>query len=82
MASPMEPVTGQGAFAITKSDTVVFVEQPSALYIGGTGDVNVVTTKGQTVLFSAVPVGAILPIKVKQVLSTSTTASLIIGITY
>ncbi len=47
------------------------------LYVGGAGNVNLVTIDGDTVLFNAVPAGSFLPIQVKQVLSSSTTATLI-----
>lgn len=76
------------AFAITKSDSTVFPAMPNtsgvcitkALYIGGTGDVAVVMQGGQTVVFSAVPAGTILPISVSQVRSTNTSATLILGL--
>lgn len=66
-----------GAEVVTKSDTA-FVNY-TGLYIGGTGNVNVVTAKGDTVLFSALPVGAQINLHIVQVLSTSTTATLIVG---
>lgn len=47
------------------------------LYIGGTGDVEVVTAAGDEIIFSAVPVGMIIPVLVKRVKSASTTATLI-----
>lgn len=81
--------SGQNAWLITKSDTTIFppiatggsaIQVTKAVYVGGTGDLNVVMNGGQTVLFSAVPAGSLLPISVKQVLSASTTASLILGI--
>jgi hypothetical protein len=50
------------------------------LYVGGTGNVNVVTSGGDTILFSGVPAGAILPVQVVQVKSTSTTATLIVAL--
>ena len=49
-----------------------------AIYVGGAGNIAVVMLGGQTVTFTAVPVGAILPIRVKQVLSTGTTATLLL----
>ena len=81
MATPVEPVTACDAAAVTKSDTTVFTRIPTALYIGGTGDVTVRTAKGTTVTFSAVPVGAVLPIRVDQVLA-ATTATLILALFY
>ena len=47
------------------------------LYVGGTGNVNVLTIGDDTVLFNAVPAGSFLPVQVKQVLSSLTTATLI-----
>lgn len=47
-----------------------------ALYVGATGHITVITAKGQSRLFSNVPVG-VLPVRCKQVKATGTTASLI-----
>lgn len=86
MASPVQSLTPRSAIAITKSDSTVYSAanggEISGLYIGGLGDVAVVTSNGETVTFSAVPVGTILPITVKQVMSTNTTATLILGLRY
>lgn len=46
-----------------------------ALYVGGDGDVTVVTEGDDTVTFAAVPAGAIIPVRIKQVKSTGTNAS-------
>ncbi len=51
-----------------------------ALYVGTGGDINVITDGGQTVLFSNVPDGSILPIRVSRVKFSSTTASGIISL--
>lgn len=80
MPNPVESIGARDAFAVTKSDTTQI--QADALYIGGTGDVAVVTKGGTTVTFSAVPVGAILPIRCTKVMSTNTTATLILGLQY
>ena len=50
------------------------------LYVGGAGNVNVDFSSGPTVLFSGVPAGTVLPIRVKRVRSTSTTATLIVAL--
>lgn len=64
---------------LTKSDsTSVSCEY---LYVGGTGDVHIKhRASGATVIYSAVPVGTILPVKmVDGRLMNATTATLIVG---
>ena len=69
------------AFAVTKSDTVLFARPTKALYVGGAGDVAVLLADDTaSVIFSAVPAGTILPVRVTKVLSTGTTATLILGL--
>lgn len=68
-------------FAVTPADSdfangVVI----RGLYVGGTGNVTIRTPRGTDVQFQAVPVGAILPVMAKQVRSTGTTATLMVGI--
>lgn len=60
------------AVAITSSDTTTY--SPSTLYVGVTGNLNVVTVQGQTTLFTNVPVG-FFPVLVTKVMASSTTAS-------
>jgi len=66
------------AVAVTPSDTAD--NSYSGLYVGGTGDVAIKGTSGNAVTFKAVPVGTILPIQTNKVMSTNTTATLIIGL--
>jgi hypothetical protein len=65
------------AAAITKSDTES--NAYGSIYVGGAGNVTVVTEAGQTVTFTAPPVGTILPIRTSQV-TAATTATLLIGL--
>lgn len=65
--------------AITKSDATI-LSSIRGLYVGGTGDVAVKDAAGNSVIFSAVPAGSFMPIQPVQVLSTGTTATLIIGL--
>lgn len=68
------------AFAITKSDSDTF-SSVRALYIGTEGDVAVKFPGNPTaVVFKNVPSGTILPLQVSQVMSTSTTATDIVGL--
>lgn len=84
--TPGEPIKSDAvafdsSLTIVKSDTVVFPRPIRALYVGGTGDVAVRMYGDQTTpIFKAVPVGAVLPISADQVLSTGTTATLLVGI--
>lgn len=82
MAVPFTPLTAQDAYAITKSDTTVLQNPFAALYVGTTGDVAVKTSRGNTVTFSSVPAGAVIPISGNMVLSTGTSASGIVGLVY
>ena len=52
---------------------------PCSLYIGTSGDVNVITSAGETVLFQNHPVGY-MAIEVTHCLATSTTASDIVAL--
>lgn len=61
--------------AVTKSD-VTILETTRGLYVGTTGDVAVVFADGgAAVTIPSVPAGMILPIQVRQVMSTNTSAS-------
>lgn len=77
------------AKAVTPSDTTDLRDSfsevsPRSLYIGGAGNLNVVMDQSDAadtaVLFSGVLAGTILPIRVKKVMSTSTTATNIVAL--
>lgn len=67
--------TAEDAVAITKSATEN--NTFSSIYVGGAGNVDVVTQAGTTVSFVAVPVGTILPIRTIKVLATSTATNMV-----
>lgn len=70
-------------FAVTKSDSTVFATATRYLYVGGAGNIAVLMAgdvSPNSVIFTAVPVGTMLPISVTQVLSTGTTATNILGL--
>ena len=79
---PSNPIEAPAthAEAVTPSDSAELTNVTRALYVGGAGNVVVVMHGGETVTFTGVPAGAILPIRVKQVKSTSTTATSIVGL--
>jgi hypothetical protein len=47
------------------------------LYIGGTGNVSVITIGGDQLIFNGVPAGTTLPIQVRRLRATGTTATLV-----
>lgn len=66
---------------ITKSDATVYSPPLDGLYVGGAGTVNIVDANGNTTSFTMVA-GGFLPVKCKQVLSTGTAATLIVGLNW
>ena len=68
------------AVAVTPSDADELATVSRALYIGGAGNVVVVTYGGDTVTLVGATAGQIIPIRVKQVKATSTTATSIVSL--
>ncbi len=72
----------KNAFAITPNDTNE-IQVGRALYIGSGGNINVVMANDLTntpVLFKNVPDGTLLPLEVRIVLDTLTTAQSIVSV--
>lgn len=65
------------AFAIVPSTNAATRVTAMGFYVGGTSgqakDINVVTSRGKTVLFKAVPVGTSIPLIICAVRTTNTT---------
>lgn len=70
------------AFAITPSDSALIQQQADAIYVGGAGDLTLITEGGNSVKFSGVPAGGLIPFSTQKVLSTGTTATLLLGLVY
>jgi hypothetical protein len=68
------------AFAVIPSDSNELPYVTRAVFVGGAGNLKVVMLGEELVTFSGIAAGTILPIRVKQVLSTLTTATLILGL--
>jgi len=68
------------AAAVTPSDSTDLGVFSRALYVGGAGNISAIMLGGQTVTFSGVPAGSLLPLRVKRVRSTDTTATNIVAI--
>ena len=69
------------AFAITPNDSADLAETTRAVYVGTGGNVTcILADDSSSVLFTTISSGTMLPIRVKKVLATGTTASGIVGI--
>lgn len=72
--------TASDAASVTPNDSADLAVPNACLYIGGSGDVNVDTIDGTTITFVGLYAGTILPVKVKRVRATSTTATNIVAL--
>ncbi len=82
MAAEIFAVGARDAVAITKSDVTSYASDfLDALYVGGAGDVAVVTAGGSTTTFVGVVAGSIIPVQCQQVLD-ATTATSIVGLRF
>jgi len=73
-----DPATN--AVAITPNDNTDLVAVTRAVYIGTTGNMKVTMQDSGTVVFTGIPAGTTLPIRVSRIWSTTTTASTIIAL--
>jgi hypothetical protein len=76
------PAQYGSAVAVTTSDTVPI--SCRAIYVGGAGNVtiNPLTSGGTSVLFTAPPVGSIIPVELNQgrIMATGTTATVLVAL--
>lgn len=74
------------AAAVTPSDTVNIpavtggTNNGCVLYVGGAGNIKVTTVGGDDVVFVGLSAGQFVPVQVKRVWSTSTTATNIVAL--
>lgn len=66
--------------AVTPSDSTMLPDGVRGLYVGTGGNLVLLDTDSSAVTFTAVPGGTILPVQVKRVNSTNTTASNIVAL--
>lgn len=67
------------AFAIAPADGADLAQTVRAIYVGGAGDISLVTKGGTTLTFTGLQAGSILPVRAARVRLTSTTATGLIG---
>lgn len=68
------------AAAVTPHDTNELGYLPRMLYVGGAGDLRVTMANDADVTFTAVPAGTQLPLRVRRVFSTGTTATSVVAL--
>ena len=73
------PNSFEYAAAITTSDTVSLTGVTRAVYVGGAGNITALMSNGDVVLFTAVPVGTVLPIRCTRINATATTATALVA---
>lgn len=65
--------------AVTPSDTELLPVASKRLWIGGAGNVSLVTVRGTALTYTAVPAGTYLQVRAQQVKATGTSASNIVA---
>ncbi len=63
------------AFDIIPDDAADLTQITRALYTGSGGDIALIMQGGGMVTFKAVPAGVILPLRIKKIMLTGTTAT-------
>jgi hypothetical protein len=77
--SPALSTDPTDAAAVTPSDGTDLTFVSKKLFVGGAGNLVVITAAGNTVTFTGVAAGTILPIRVSRVKATGTTATNIVA---
>jgi hypothetical protein len=68
------------AVAVTPNDSTDLTNVSRAIYVGGAGDLEVITSGGDTVTFVGVAAGSVLPIRVSRVKEANTSATDILAL--
>lgn len=67
--------------AVTPNDTTMLPDGPArGFYCGGAGNIKVLTTAGDAVTLTAIAIGVLHHVQIKQVFATGTTATLIVAL--
>jgi hypothetical protein len=69
-----------GAFAITPSDSTDLAQATRGIYVGGAGNISLITIYGQTVTLVGVVPGTVIPVRANRIKATSTTATSLVGL--
>jgi hypothetical protein len=78
----MENFAAKNAVTVVPHATNALSPIPDRIYVGGTGDITCrLMGDNADVVFKAVPVGTILPIRAQYIRATGTTATLMLALT-
>lgn len=69
-----------GGFPISPSDSTDLVEVTRAVYIGTGGAIAGIMQGGEEVTFISVPGGTLLPVRLRRIKATGTTATALVGL--
>lgn len=75
---PADPASH--AEPVTPSDANDLQYASRALWVGGAGNISLITLSGATVTFTGITAGSLLPIRATRVRSTGTTATSILAL--
>lgn len=70
-------------FAITPNNTAPLAKVPQAIWVGGAGNLCVIPAANNStasVIFSAVSAGSLIPVAARIVMSTGTSATLLVAL--
>lgn len=70
----------EDAFEITPDDDTDLDYVTRGIYVGGSGDLEVITKDGTTIVFTDIAAGIIHPLRVSRVKASNTSATGIIGL--
>lgn len=70
----------QNAAAVTPNDSADLTAVASALFVGGAGNIAVVTVGGHEVTLNGATAGSVIQVRVKRVKATGTTATNLVGL--
>jgi len=70
----------QGGFAIIPSDSTDLAAETRGLWVGASGDLALVLASGDEVTVSGAIGGSLLPLRVRRVKATGTTATALVGL--
>lgn len=67
-------------FAVTPNDSTDLLQTTRALFVGTTGNLALVLASGAALSFANVASGTVLPLRVRRIKATGTTATDIVGL--